>query len=405
MALNPFYLLFFLYLFSNIYQFIFGLLNGGFVISGTFQPISDSSYIIAFLFLGLVFVSVAFVFYIFGRVAKNWKSLFLGDGFGWFVIFIHLIYIYFALNYGLKVVGGNVDESKLGAIKYIFIALNPDFLGLVILPLLRNTRLFILGLLVFWVSFIVRGWMGGFFLCFLVFLIRFHPIKISFKSFSYCAGFLSCLVFLLPVLFSLKWGVRAGLSFEDIYHKIVSGYSLSFVRIAIELVVNRFAHVDNIAFLVDNNEMISRVYTSGGFRPFYANGIVYETLCRIFDSCNISLNRYMVREFYDYGALSWNVDPGLTGWFFVLGFQSFFYIGYWVICFFVLFFFVLPGLGNRAVLIFFVFFMTYAFHGWFGSFFDFMFNLVLVSAFFVCLKSLRKILNEPSYMRFASRVK
>lgn len=379
-VLNPVWIVFLLYFSSNTFYFLKGFYSSGFTLLDAVYVIESEFYVVAYLSI-VMFLFFILLFYLYA-VKRNVKSdCFFLDGLkSNLLLFYIAIYFLFVLFTGSDVVGGERDFSIPGSLylNYFFKVINPDLVAIAGLPLIRSSRLFYIGLGLFLLSMMLRGWMGGFYIGGLVYLVRFYPVFVSYRLVVFFILFL----FLLPFLNSLKWGIRGGYDVVDILSLAYENYTFESFLFALESVFERFQHVNNVALIFYNGSFLSDAFFEGGFRPFWVNGFLADIYCNVTKDCHLDLNAFLVNYFYEPGeGRKWNVDPGLAGWFLINP----------VISISVFLFFIFLGLffpyliyrfySLRLYHISIVCSYIYFFHGWFAPYINFLFVLLLMVFF------------------------
>lgn len=342
-----------------------------------FVAIDSEAYVAAFLLQCFFFLAFYFT-YKFSCHKIIHKNFYLSNAIGYSLIVILIAYLYFTQSTGVGLAGSDFKFESFSAVNIIFIILQPDFLFLVLAPFLRSKKIFLLCCSVYLVSTILRGWLGGIIFTFVIYLIRYNPVYIKRKIFIYFCVLLFGLLLLLPIFTQLKWGIRSGLAFHDIVDRAFQSYSSQVFFEALNEVIGRFQHVDYVALLYKEQDFYFSHYWDGAFRSFWHAGLPYNVYCRIFDDCKVELNIFFVENSLDYGNQSWNVDPGVAGWFFVTKYMSPVFtilvllVNYLAIKFFY------KNYGSRGALLVSFFGLVFLFHGWISAYVNFLLCFLLV---------------------------
>lgn len=386
MVINPVYFLFALYFFSMLFTFQAGQELEGFYILSEFHYVSGNSYFYAFLMEVFVILFLFALYFIF-RDTRDGRRIWLGSYWAYFVIFNQLAYIVFVGTTGAGVAGSGFSFDGVNLFNYYFIAISPDLLAFITIPLIKSKRLAIALLFLLLVSFLMRGWLGGVIFFIILYLVRFYPVRISSKNLIYICLISILMLFMLPLFISIKWGVRLGYSWAEIIEGAVLGYDIDQVVNSAQIVIERFSHINYTAYVFDNLEMLRLDYEHGLFKHYLQNGILYETYCRIASSCYADINSHLVAAYIDPQGKSWNLDIGIAGWFFILGLDSVLFVGLWMVVFVFLRFYVFKFFGKRYFDLFFLFTLIYFFNSWFSPYYNLL--LYLFVFYFVCLISYR----------------
>ncbi|MBQ0746653.1 MAG: oligosaccharide repeat unit polymerase [Marinobacter sp.] len=375
MVINPFILVFFIYLVSNSYFFVRGVQHGGFELLGDFYVVSSEAYFVAILTIFIVMIMI-FLSYVLAIGKVNGKGLqFLSDKKSWLVIIYQLFYITFFLRTGAGVLGAEreITSSLDVGLNYFFKLLSPDILAISAMVFFNSKRLFYISISVFVISMTMRGWMGGVYIAGILVLARFYPVRLSMLP---IISFVVLIVF-LPFLDALKWGIRGGYDVSVLISSAYDVYSFDVLLRSLEVVFSRFQHINNVALIAQNNIEFKEWFFSSSFRPIIFNGFLYDVFCHLTNTCNMNLNGFIVEKFYDPGG-GWNVDPGLSGWLF-LGSVNFLST-ILVFVFFGVFFpwYLSNRLGFNFLLVIYSLNCVYFLHGWVAPYFNFLFCSFLI---------------------------
>lgn len=377
MIVNPYLFLFVFYSTFSMLGSFFIFWNKGFAIAGQFYSVSVSS-IVQVFFLNLIFLLYLLVCYFFSLSGKYRSRInFLGNTWGALLLIQQVLYLVFVKVTGAGMAGSGFSFGGFNVFNYYFIMLNPDILAFIIIPLLRSNFYSLICIFVLVASFLLRGWSGGFLFLIVFLLVRIYPRKINLTPFFVL---LMILIVLFPLIDAFKWGIRLQYDFSQIISLAKQSYSTSNIIQVYERFVSRFYHINNTVFVVENLEYFKSSYGLSVFKDFWQNGILYETYCRVFDSCGMHFNRYIVTEFYDPNSFRpWDVDPGSSGWLAILGVSSVFYFLFFSLIFFTTYMLSLRYLGFKSVLVFYCFSLIYLYHGWLAPFLNVSFYYIIVA--------------------------
>lgn len=381
MVINPFYLLLFLFLASIFSTFLNGVEMEGFYILSNFHYVSRESYIAALLVEVLVLAFIAII-YFFTNACRFENKIWLGSFWAVFLIINQIAYILFVSITGAGVAGSGFSFNGFNVFNYYFIAINPDLLSFLIIPLLRSKKMVAVTLALLLISYFIRGWLGGVTFFVILYLIRFYPVVVSKKYAFYILLCLLFAIFLMPFLVAMKWGVRLGHSWLDMFYGTAIEYDVSIILDSFKLVFERFSHINYTAYVYENLDAIRLDYNSDKFKHYIENGILYEVYCRVFDSCYSDVNSYLVREYIDPLGKDWNLDIGVAGWIFILGVDGFLLL--FILVFLVLIFrvVVFRCFGYIYANLFFVLSLIYYFNSWFSPYYNFVLYLLVFSVVF-----------------------
>lgn len=370
---NPFFILFSFYFTSNTYFLYKGIKSGGYVLLDDFFSISAYSYFFAYVLIVIYLFLFLFFSFFSNKKTVGKNGFALNNKYSIFVIFYLFSYILFFNSTNVGVLGAERDlnSSSSFVLYYVYKIINPDLLAILLLPILKSNRLFYIGLFIYVISTLLRGWMGGVFIGGLIFLIRFYPVRISIKHVLVIA----VLILSVPFLEGVKWGIRGGLDVLDVLYFIYYEYDFDRVLIGLESVFARFQHINNVALIFENMDYFKSSYDGGLFRPFYANGIFYDVYCKVTSDCLLDLNGFIVDKIYAPGA-GWNVDPGMAGWFLLgfptsaLSFVFFVFFGFFVP------FFISKYIDPKFYMSIMMLVGMYLLHGWISPYLNLLFLAV-----------------------------
>lgn len=384
MIINPIYALLILYFLVNLLTTVLGIYNGGVIIENKFFILDVSSLFFSFLTQSFFLVLFYFLYKRFDIKSMN-RKLEFKNKWGWALLFLQCSFLMFNMAMGVNVAGNTTRLNDTSLFNYIFVVFAPDIIFFIVSVSLISNRFFLLNVIVFLISMFLRGWMGGIFIVSFILLIRYYPLKISTRSLFFLIISILLLLCLSPVIIDAKWILRTGGSFADVSAAIKSSFEYSKYELAFYYILNRFQHVGHVALLYENSNSFYEYYSSGKFMSYWMDGLPQYILSKIFGWDNIKLNSYMVEFFFNIHDPSWNVNPGLAGWFFILHERVIFLIIY---CFLVCVapcFFIAKYAGRNLLMLTFCFMLVYFYHGWFGAYF----NLILYCSLIIFIAKIR----------------
>lgn len=266
-------------------------------------------------------------------------------------------------------------------VKLAFVALQPDTLFLVVAAALKGPALFWLNAIVYLLSTLARGWMGGIFLLAVLLLSRHFPVNITYSRFFTLALCFVATVACLPLLVEAKWLVRSGGSMLDVFSNVLEFGYWDYLGYSFWYLLNRFQHVGHVALLVENSRLMNQAYEMGAFDSYWLDGLPQHALLKLFGGDLHRVNTFMVEEFFGAIDAGWNTNPGLAGWVFILRERSIFFVFYILSVVLIPFYVVARWGGLRLLLVLASFSLIYLFHGWIGAYFNFaLYMMVFVVA-------------------------
>ena len=379
MILNPFILLSALYFISNLLSVLLGISVGGMELENQYFDILWTSFFSSFS-MQVFFLAIFFLLYRKFSPISKLNALTLGWRWGFVLIFIQLSYIAFNLIMEVNIAGSSKRLSGSSFLNYIFVLLQPDILFVVSSVLLVNSRLFWINVLIFIFSFFLRGWMGGIFIGMIVIFIRYFPIKLSFLRGVYLAFFLLVIMALLPLLYDAKWAFRSGVSPDEFLYSIPESFTVVKYQDSLGYLLNRFQHVGHGAVIFEHANELSQFYDEGRFSSYWEDGLPQALFHKVavVEESTYSLNFFLVNYFWDVESPTWNTNPGLTGWVFILNENNVFLLLYIILFLVAPLYYVSKYGGKKMLLVLSSFSLIYLFHGWFGAYLNLMLYMVVI---------------------------
>lgn len=389
LTLNPFFILFFIYFSANTYKLINVLFDGGFQFLGGYYEVGPEVALIGYglQVFSLLFVLMAYVFFCNRYVLERD----LGRSWGVFLIAVTVAFFVFNQVTGAGRAGAGFSFDGGSYLNYFFVFLQPDVWFFLIAPFLRSNRIFLIAILIYLISLFSRGWMGSVLLVAIVWLIRYYPIRIDFKTFWKWFSFCVLVVALLPVLDAFKWGYRLGVPTTEILSELFDRNYFSVLGVVFESVVDRFSNLHMVIISLEKSAYIFDRVLGGEVRWFYQNGILNAAYCKFYQ-CGTDLNTYYAELLTGQVNLSWNLDTGLSGWLAVLGIFFPFIILYSFLMVYGGVFVFSKFMGERGCLLISSFSLIYFFHGWFNAYF----NLILYMFVFIFFYRFRLFVGSHS---------
>jgi len=386
--LSPTGIFILLYFLSNIalgaYYGYVGVLGGDF----TGVKIKDdelyfSVYIIELLLMSIFLIVLRLIY----RANKVQAK---GDNYDWinkYVFFIQLSFLIYSYITGVgrlsqDYYGTNVDNP----LKYFFTFFNADYFFLASLCI--NRRISKTNVALYLISNIYRGWFAGgllniIFIC----AVKIFPnVRMKFRTiFIILAGF----IVLAPSIYYVKYvsrgaesiGIEAASQYyqKDLYSQVINS------------AFSRFQHISETYSIVQDIDVLIAGYESGQFVPFYFENPAKRQLANAFNYANDqTITQFSAESILQ--KIPGNIQIGLLPWLLISPFLSVLFILYLLITFiFLVCFF--KRLTSQNVWPYCVWItMLLAMHGWFTSYFMFLWSLFLL----VALKYFRKlVLNKP----------
>lgn len=380
LVISPFYFLFAIYIFANAFAAAHAVLTGGIVVEGQRFLFSVDTIVLAFVVQFFCAASLLGLSKLFCGCSSR-SNLVFGKQVGLLVLVFQVLFFVYNWLYGVNVAGSSVEYEGPQLLKLAFVALQPDTLFLVVAAALKGPALFWLNAIVYLLSTLARGWMGGIFLLAVLLLSRHFPVNITYSRFFTLALCFVATVACLPLLVEAKWLVRSGGSMLDVFGNVLEFGYWDYLGYSFWYLLNRFQHVGHVALLVENSRLMNQAYEMGAFDSYWLDGLPQHALLKLFGGDLHRVNTFMVEEFFGAIDAGWNTNPGLAGWVFILRERSIFFVFYILSVVLIPFYVVARWGGLRLLLVLASFSLIYLFHGWIGAYFNFaLYMMVFVVA-------------------------
>lgn len=377
--LSPFYLSVTLYTLANITYAITAIINKSMLIEFFYYSVDTNLLIKALILQSISLLFLVICYETYKRNAK-FKSIEI-NGYGNFAGSILLIYQFFyivlAIFFGVGVVGQ--DEVKINALLFSLISfLSADAVFFIVGTQLKSKKIFRINLIIYLISSIVRGWLGGILIAFFIYLCRKEFLIVRVKSLFFYVFGIIVIYLLSPILIDLKFAIRnevkLSLDFTDYSEKL---------QFATDYLLSRFQHVGHIYIMLEKEGHYYQAYQQSMIRSFLLEGnIQYSLYNKLVELNDISLSEFMViKEFNG----TWNTNTGLVGWLIVLRESVLFFIIYWFLLILATYKIISKYATKQLFLVISLFMIVYLYHGWLSSFF----NLIFLTWFLVISKKIR----------------
>lgn len=317
------------YLFFNTYA-LFYLLYYERTFSEFNEPATDTN-LIFLSYLGVIGPFLFFSLYVYpllqnkfkGSNYKNEISIRLQTKVAIFVLVLQVLFLIYNLITGVNSAGSTIKTDS--PIKFIFIILSPDIFFLILYGFARKNKYFKYNLMIYLISNIQRGWMGG------IFFIIVLELYIYFKKYGFSKRIISIfLIFgfvtlsLLPYIVALKWGARVyfgGLSnnlLNELQVVLTLGnqpYIDSLLE-SISYLFGRFQILSNVYLVIENINTLINLKEKNEFVSVFSMGLPQLLFHKIAQLEYITLDSYFVSLIGDYtnNDISWNTHLGWIGW-------------------------------------------------------------------------------------------
>lgn len=379
LSLNPVVLLIILYLTVNFLSMLIGCFSGEIQVETSFFHVSPESLVYSFI-LQCCCLFVLYVIYSFFLAKSKNVNLKLKNKWGILLCILQISFAIFNYTMGVNLAGSTERIEGGSFMNYFFIFFQPDNLFVIISLCLKSPMLFWINIIIYTISMLLRGWMGGVFIMFFLIISRFQHIKISIRLLIKLFSFLIILLVLMPVIIEAKWAMRTGVPIIAFINAIPSYFSVDRYLAGASYLLNRFQHVGHLALILENATVLNSDYMSARFSSYFWDGLPQTVLSKTYNIEIVKLTSYIVEFIFGVPNPSWNVNVGIVGWFFILKWESIVLILYLFCLLFFPYYIVCKYSGKKVLTILSCFSIVYLFHGWFGAYI----NLAL----FACLVSI-----------------
>ncbi len=378
--LRPFHFCVCLYFLANLIFLILTLLNNNmFKMEFSDFYLSAELLIKAFLYqlLGLLFIVIIYKLF----SSKEINDNYIFDDFaGFFLLFWQFLFLLFALFLGL----GVVDSDKVVNPYLVRLSnlISADILYFLIAPSLKSNKLYFLNTILYLISSVARGWLGGVVISFFIYLCRVGYLKVKVKTLVISLFLFFIILLLSPFLIYLKFMIRTG---DDIKFD-VSNYGEK-LELAIDYILGRFQHLGHTALLLDKADNYRVLYDGFQILPYWLEGIPQYFLYKLMGNNEIFTYAQMMAiwEFNASSSQPWNSNTGISGWLILLQEKSVFFFLYWGTLISLTFSFLLKFANRQTFNVISVLTIIFLYHGWLGSFF----NLIILTLLVILIKRIR----------------
>lgn len=376
--ISPFYFIAFLYSLANILFALIAIKNNEMLIEFNLYSVEQNLMLVALVFQFISIVILVVFYSLFNKkIFKDSSDHGYNDFAGYVLLLYQLAFMILALVFGVGVVGQETVNVN-AIILIIFNLLSADTIFFIIGSQLRSNKIFRLNLILYLVSSIIRGWMGGLLIAFLIYLCRRKYLFVNLSTLIYLSVFLILIVFLMPFFIDLKFAIREHKNFEVDFNDY-------FIRleIALDYLLGRFQHVGHIYLIMKNAHYYYDLYQLNIIRSFLLEGLPQDiTYRRLGGLISQNFSNIVVRN--EFGG-DWNTNTGLVGWWIVLKESIVFFIVYWGGLILTTYYLIYKYATKQLFLVFSVFMLVYFYHGWLSAFF----NLIFLIWILVILKRVK----------------
>ncbi|MDE1211675.1 oligosaccharide repeat unit polymerase [Vibrio aestuarianus] len=284
-----------------------------------------------FLLLAYLSVVIPFVFfnlwlfpYFQNRMRMSIPRLSTENKMSMFVLILQVMFIVFNLIEGVNSAGSNLTTSS--PIKYVFIMFAPDMFFLILYGFARNNKFFKYNLIVYLISNLQRGWLGGLLTVLIIeFFVFYKKYGFSRKLIFTVSSLGALVIFISPYLVALKWAVRGyfgGISSDanaefDLIFSLGNKEYLTSLGETLNYIMARFQVLSNTYLMFEYSNVIYSAADKGEFVSFYLVGLPQRLIIKLFGFDYQMLNSFIASIFdsnYYINNSTYNTHTGWFGW-------------------------------------------------------------------------------------------
>jgi|GEM_PF-3825605 len=298
---------------------------------------------------------------------------------------IQAIFFAFVVIFSAGAAGGDMDKAG-GGLRFLFYLINPDLLFIIFYAATMlvpgNVKYRKANLVLFFVSNLVRGWIGQTLV--IVFLLAINWVKTSGQDISgkklVSLTFFGFIFFVLAsFLMHIKIALRLG---GDAIVEILGSLSVYDVMSTFfETLFSRLQLLSTVSFQITKKGELSRFIDEGIIGNFYTDGLPQQTIYKILgidpgENLNLFLWKYYIPG--DFFEAQTTVQPGFVGWLYLLSMPSIIIF----LCYMATLIYInlrlikkIGGNGLRYLSWFSI--MLYLVPGWLGAYISFLWSLMV----------------------------
>lgn len=294
-------------------------------------------------------------------------------------IFVMCIQISFLLYSHYTGVGQLSDDfynvTVDNPLKYVFTFFNADYLFLAYFCIARKPSK--INIALYFISNIYRGWFAGA-LVNIAFILAVKIFKERGLKLKYVIVSIIMFMVLAPAIYYVKYVTRGAENMEST--GVSAYYSGEMYNELINAAFSRFQHISETYSVVNNIDVIQNGMEKKSFVPFYFENPAKKQLVNLFGyQDSITITQYAAENILH--KIPGNIHVGILTWLLVSPLLSLVYVIFLFSSFIVLVF-LLKKLTTENVWPYCVWItMLLAMHGWFTSYFMFLWSLFVIYLF------------------------
>lgn len=391
-----------MFVFFNTYA-LFYLLNYRETFGDYFEP-ANNDWLIFISYALTILPFIFFCWFLYPYFQNKLKTCELEDKnivsrLSWFVLFLQISFMTFNLFTGVNSAGSGVKTDS--AIKYIFIIFSADAFFVILYGLGRENKLFKYNLLVYLISNIQRGWLGGiFFIAIMEIYIYYTKYGFSKKILFTTSTIVGILVLLLPYIVMMKWASRAyfgGLTedFNSELQLVLNLGNLTYLESLAEsfsYLFGRFQVMSNVYLFLEHLNTLQFAKENGEYVSGFAMGLPQMLIYKIFGFDYMTLTSYYVSVIDTkvvLDELTSNTHIGYIGWILAEPYTFWLFFTYTILLLYLVAYFSSKIGGKYIHFISWYFLIAYLMHGWLQAYFGYLLGLVAFYTIKVVMQKLK----------------
>ncbi|MBF4269686.1 hypothetical protein EAY71_22755, partial [Vibrio anguillarum] len=202
----------------------------------------------------------------------------------------------------------------------------PDMFFLILYGFARNNKFFKYNLIVYLISNLQRGWLGGLLTVLIIeFFVFYKKYGFSRKLIFTVSSLGALVIFISPYLVALKWAVRGyfgGISSDanaefDLIFSLANKEYLTSLGETLNYIMARFQVLSNTYLMFEYSNVIYSAADKGEFVSFYLVGLPQRLIIKLFGFDYQMLNSFIASIFdsnYYINNSTYNTHTGWFGW-------------------------------------------------------------------------------------------
>jgi hypothetical protein len=303
-----------------------------------------------------------------------------------FVLILQVSFMVFNLLTGVNSAGSGIKTDSV--IKYLFILFSPDTFFIILYGFARENKYFKYNLLIYLISSVQRGWMGGiFFIAIMELYIYYKKYGFSKKIIFIASSVISFLVLLLPYIVMLKWAARAyfgGLTndFNNELTLILNLGNMSYTESlgeSFSYLFGRFQVLSNVYLFLEHLDTLQVARDNSEYISAFAVGLPQMLLYKVFGLDYTVLTSYYISVIDTkvvLDELTSNTHVGYIGWILAEPYM------FWIFLFYTIGLVYLSAYlsskigGKYLHFVSWYLLIAYLMHGWIQAYFSYILGLL-----------------------------